>query len=69
MPINDAYSRWSTENGECATSASHVIEVAGSNHAIRVILNLAWGPNNYTLLFVKAFYNNRIRDQSNLALW
>ena len=46
--INDAYSRWSTGNRERATSASEVIEVAGSNHAIGVILNLAWGPNNFS---------------------
>ena len=52
-----------------AQRVQEVIEVAGSNHAIGVILNVAWGPNNYTLSFVKAFYNNRIRDQSNLALW
>ena len=25
-----------------------VIEAAGSNHAIGVILNLAWGPNNFS---------------------
>ena len=41
--LNDAYSRWSTGNRGRATSASEVIEVAGSNHAIGVILNLAWG--------------------------
>ena len=46
--INDAYSRWSTGNRGRATSASEVIEVAGSNHAIGVILNLAWGPNNFS---------------------
>ena len=27
-------------------SAREVIEAAGSNHAIGVTLNLAWGPNN-----------------------
>ena len=48
MLFNDAYSRWSTGNRERATSASEVIEVAGSNHAIGVILNLAWGPNNFS---------------------
>ena len=31
-----------------SASASEVIEVAGSNHAIGVILNLAWGPNNFS---------------------
>ena len=41
-------SRWSTGNRGRATSASEVIEVAGSNHAIGVILNLAWGPNNFS---------------------
>ena len=48
MLFNDAYSRWSTGNRGRATSASEVIEVAGSNHAIGVILNLAWGPNNFS---------------------
>ena len=42
------WSRWSTGNRGRATSASEVIEVAGSNHAIGVILNLAWGPNNFS---------------------
>ena len=42
------WSRWSTSNRGRATSASEVIEVAGSNHAIGVILNLAWGPNNFS---------------------
>ena len=46
--INDAYSRWSTGNRGRATSTREVIEVAGSNHAIGVILNLAWGPNNFS---------------------
>ena len=46
--INDAYSRWSTGNRGRATSTKEVIEVAGSNHAIGVILNLAWGPNNFS---------------------
>ena len=48
ISINDAYSRWSTGNRGRATRASEVIEVAGSNHAIGVILNLAWGPNNFS---------------------
>ena len=39
MLFNDAYSRWSTGNRERATSTREVIEVAGSNHAIGVILN------------------------------
>ena len=41
-------SRWSSGNRGRATSAREVIEVAGSNHAIGVILNLAWGPNNFS---------------------
>ena len=41
-------SRWSTGNRGRATSASEVIEVAGSNQAIGVILNLAWGPNDFS---------------------
>ena len=39
---------WSSGNRRRATSAREVIEVAGSNHAIGVILNLAWGPNNFS---------------------
>ena len=35
------------ERQACA-SEREVIEVAGSNHAIAVILNLAWGPNNFS---------------------
>ena len=31
-----------------AQRVQEVIEVAGSNHAIGVILNLAWGPNNFS---------------------
>ena len=42
------WSRWSTSNRGRATSASEVIEVAGSNHSIGVILKLAWGPNNFS---------------------
>ena len=41
-------SRWSTGNCGRATTASEVIEVAGSNHSVGVILNLAWGPNNFS---------------------
>ena len=41
-------SRWSTGNRGRAMSASEVIEVAGSNHSVGVILNLAWGPNNFS---------------------
>ena len=41
-------SRWSSGSRGRATSAREVIEVAGSNHAIGVILNLAWGPNNFS---------------------
>ena len=33
---------------QARASAREVIEVAGSNHAIGVILNLAWGPNNFS---------------------
>ena len=46
--IKYVVSRWSSGNRERATSAREVIEVAGSNHAIGVILNLAWGPNNFS---------------------
>ena len=46
--INYAVSRWSSGSRGRATSAREVIEVAGSNHAIGVILNLAWGPNNFS---------------------
>ena len=31
-----------------AQRVQEVIEVTGSNHAIGVILNLAWGPNNFS---------------------
>ena len=41
-------SRWSTGNRGRATSTSEVIEVAGSNQATGVILNLAWGPNDFS---------------------
>ena len=46
--IKYVLSRWSSGNRERATSAREVIKVAGSNHAIGVILNLAWGPNNFS---------------------
>ena len=46
--IKYVFSRWSSGNRRRATSAREVIEVAGSNHAIGVILNLAWGPNNFS---------------------
>ena len=46
--IKYAFSRWSSGNRRRATSAREVIEVAGSNHAIGVILYLAWGPNNFS---------------------
>ena len=46
--IKYVLSRWSSGNRRRATSAWEVIEVAGSNHAIGVILNLAWGPNNFS---------------------
>ena len=35
-------------NFSTVDSISEVIEVVGSNHAIGVILNLAWGPNNFS---------------------
>ena len=62
--INDAYSRWSTGNRGRATSASEVIEVAGSNHAIGVILNLAWGPNNFS-----PEYDLELADKEQLSNW
>ena len=46
--IKYAFSRWSGGNRRRATSAREVIEVAGSNHAIGVILDLAWGLNNFS---------------------
>ena len=46
--IKYVVSRWSNGNRGRATSVREVIEVAGSNHAIGVILNLAWGPNNFS---------------------
>ena len=37
------------DNPDCeAVRGRVVIEVTGSNHAIGVILNLAWGPNNFS---------------------
>ena len=63
--INDAYSRWSTGNRGRATSAREVIEVAGSNHAIGVILNLAWGPNNFSPSMIWSW---RIRGNSQTGL-
>ena len=48
MLIYYVVSRWSSGNRRRATSAWEVIEVAGSNHTIGVILNLAWGPNNFS---------------------
>ena len=48
MLIKYVVSRWSSGNRRRATSAREVIEVAGSNHAIGVILNLAWGPSNFS---------------------
>ena len=65
MLFNDAYSRWSTGNRERATSASEVIEVAGSNHAIGVILNLAWGPNNFSPSMI---WSLRTRSNSQTGL-
>ena len=46
--IKYAFSRWSGGNRKRVMSAREVIEVAGSNHAIGVILNLAWRLNNFS---------------------
>ena len=58
-------SRWSSGNRRRATSAREVIEVAGSNHAIGVILNLAWGPNNFSPSMI---WNWRTRSNSRTGL-
>ena len=58
-------SRWSSGNRRRATSAREVIEVAGSNHAIGVILNLAWGPNNFSPSMI---WSLRTRSNSQTGL-
>ena len=58
-------SRWSSGNRGRATSVREVIEVAGSNHAIGVILNLAWGPNNFSPSMI---WNWRSRSNSQTGL-
>ena len=40
-------------------------EVAGSNHAIGVILNLAWGPNNFSPSMI---WSLRTRSNSQTGL-
>ena len=54
--------RWSSGNRR---RAREVIEVAGSNHAIGVILNLAWGPNNFSPSMI---WNWRSRSNSQTGL-
>ena len=65
MLIKYVVSRWSSGNRRRATSAREVIEVAGSNHAIGVILNLAWGPNNFSPSMI---WNWRTRSNSRTGL-
>ena len=57
----------STGNRGRATSASEVIEVAGSNHAIGVILNLAWGPNNFSPSMIWS-WRTRSNSQTGLGV-
>ena len=57
---------WSSGNRRRATSAREVIEVAGSNHAIGVILNLAWGPNNFSPSMIWS-WRTRSNSQSGLG--
>ena len=66
MLIKYAFSRWSSGNRRRATSAREVIEVAGSNHAIGVILNLAWGPNNFSPSMIWS-WRTRSNSQSGLG--
>ena len=63
--IKYVVSRWSSGNRRRATSAREVIEVAGSNHAIGVILNLAWGPNNFSPSMI---WSLRTRSNSQTGL-
>ena len=65
MLIKYVVSRWSSGNRRRATSAREVIEVAGSNHAIGVILNLAWGPNNFSPSMI---WSLRTRSNSQTGL-
>ena len=46
-------------------SAGEVIEVAGSNPSIGVILNLAWGPNNFSPSMI---WSCRTRSNSQTGL-
>ena len=63
--IKYAFSRWSGGNRRRAPSAREVIEVTGSNHAIGVILNLAWGLNNF---FPSMIWSWRTRSNSQTGL-
>ena len=65
MHMKYVVSRWSSGNRRRATSAREVIEVAGSNHAIGVILNLAWGPNNFSPSMI---WSLRTRSNSQTGL-
>ena len=56
---------WSSGNRRRATSAREVIEVAGSNHTIRVILSPAWGPNNFSQSMIWSW---RTRSNSRTGL-
>ena len=64
--IKYVVSRWSSGNRGHATSAREVIEVAGSNHAIGVILNLAWGPNNFSPSMIWS-WRSRSNSQTGLG--
>ena len=64
--IKYVLSRWSSGNRRRATSAREVIEVAGSNHAIGVILNLAWGPNNFSPSMIWS-WRSRSNSQTGLG--
>ena len=66
MLISCSVSRWSSGNRRRATSAWEVIEVAGSNHAIGVILNLAWGPNNFSPSMIWS-WRSRSNSQTGLG--
>ena len=48
MHFNYAFSRWSSGNRRLARVQERSSEVTGSNHALGVIFNLAWGPNNFS---------------------
>ena len=49
-----------------AQRVQEVIVVAGSNHAIGNILNLAWGPNNFSPSMIWSW---RTRGNSQLSLF